>query len=289
MKLIFIHGRGQQGQDEIALKARWEASFDTGLENVGLTRPPNLQIAFPFYGNLLHTLELREKAKATDVILRGEPIDDDFEELRFQLEIGKEIAKIAGVDIVKDVPIDSSTLERGMLNAKWVLNFLRVLDTKTGAGAFSIKQFTHDVYVYLTDSMVSTAIDALVRAEIKSEGPVVVVAHSLGSIVAYNVLCKFSSLHSVKLITIGSPLGIKGIRTRLETPIKHPECLKKNWFNARDEKDYVALYPLTEQHFDIKPAVEDYSGVKNFVNNNHGMEGYLEDPTVAKRIYDSIK
>ncbi len=43
-------------------------------------------------------------------------------------------------------------------------------------------------------------------------------------------------------VTLGYPLGVTGIKAALP-PIEHPACAAR-WFNAMDERDAVALYPL---------------------------------------------
>jgi hypothetical protein len=36
-------------------------------------------------------------------------------------------------------------------------------------------------------------------------------------------------------------------------------------------------------------SIENYSMVKNHTDNRHGIIGYLDDPSVAKRITDALK
>ncbi len=53
MKLVFIHGRAQEGRDPVALKAIREAAFERGLSNAGLRLPEGGDIAFPYHGDRL--------------------------------------------------------------------------------------------------------------------------------------------------------------------------------------------------------------------------------------------
>ena len=69
--------------------------------------------------------------------------------------------------------------------------------------------------------------------------------------------------------------------------IGHPACAEK-WFNAMDDRDVVALYPLDSEHFDVDPAIENKTDVDNFTENRHSIDGYLSDPVVAKRIYEAL-
>jgi hypothetical protein len=69
--------------------------------------------------------------------------------------------------------------------------------------------------------------------------------------------------------------------------LKHPPGIGK-WFNAMDQRDVVALYPLNKKNFGIDPEVENKTNVLNHTRNRHGIAGYLDDEEVAKRIHDAL-
>jgi hypothetical protein len=52
-RLVFIHGRGQEGLDATKLKQDWISVLKTGATNAGLALPDSVEIAFPFYGDRL--------------------------------------------------------------------------------------------------------------------------------------------------------------------------------------------------------------------------------------------
>jgi pimeloyl-ACP methyl ester carboxylesterase len=191
-----------------------------------------------------------------------------------------------GADQV-NVEFDGQPIERGPQNWRWVLAMLRVLD-RTPLGSEAIDAITRDVWVYVTFGGVRAKIDAIVSAAIPDE-PCVVVAHSLGTIVAYNVLSNRSAsgLEVPLFVTLGSPLGMRAITARLNKPLATPPRVK-SWFNARDRRDVVALHPLDPEHFDVRPAIENHSGVDNFTDNRHSIDGYLADPQVARRIHTAL-
>ena len=60
------------------------------------------------------------------------------------------------------------------------------------------------------------------------------------------------------------------------------------WFNALDERDVVALYPLSADRFPIDPPIENYNRVRNGSENAHGIDGYLGDAIVAKHVFDAL-
>jgi hypothetical protein len=107
-------------------------------------------------------------------------------------------------------------------------------------------------------------------------------------VVGYNVLRHLEGINVNKYITVGCPLGLKSVRSKLEVPIMNPDCLLDGWFNAYDERDVVALQPLDNVHFNIDPAIVNYDEVDNFTDNRHGIDGYLSDKEVALVIYEQL-
>lgn len=286
MKLIFVHGRSQHGKNPTQLQGQWETALSTGLQRANLEMPQDIEISFPFYGDRLDELLRQLNAPlVSDVTQRG--ATPDSSEAAFRGELLYEIAQDAGVT---DAEIQSeyrgAPQEKGPLNWEWVQAILKALD-KTPLGEFAIDSFTRDVYVYLTNKSVRKAIDGIVMASL-SNGPCVVVGHSLGSVVAYNVLRRASPAIEVNMYaTVGSPLGLKAIRRRLDAPLAMPSCVK-GWFNALDERDVVALHPLDSVNFNINPSIENKTDVKNHTDNRHGISGYLDDAVVAKTIHDAL-
>jgi pimeloyl-ACP methyl ester carboxylesterase len=182
---------------------------------------------------------------------------------------------------------DGDVQERGPLNWGWVQAILKAVDG-TGFSNFSLKKFTYDVYLYLTLPVVRRQIHDFVIEEIGT-GPAVILAHSLGTVVTYNILQDNPDWSVAQLLTVGSPLGVKSVNEKLRTPFSMPTCVANGWFNAYDDRDVVALQPLDERNFNITPAIENYDKVRNHTSNRHGIEGYLDDAVVARAIYDALQ
>lgn len=297
-QLIFVHGRAQEHKDAAALKAEWLEALDEGLRKSGLTLPiPESDVRFPFYGTTLYDLvDGRSPGEAAEIIVRGTDTGPDerrfiqavLEEVRQKAGITDEqLAEVAGQDVV----------ERGPLQWEWVQAVLRAVDrfVPHGSGG-AIALVTRDVYQYLRNAAIRQYIDEGVAQALLSERESVVVAHSLGTVVAYNMLTQLGASRRWQVplfITLGSPLGVNAIRTTmrgLTSPLRCPPCAL-NWFNAMDERDIVALYPLTPAHFPLdpaEPAIENKVDVNNRTSNRHGIAGYLDDAEVARRIHDAL-
>ena len=289
--LVFVHGRSQQNKDAVALKREWLDAFSEGLKASGLQLPlSDAAVHFPYYGDTLMALVNDvPPEEVPDIVVKG--TNAGVDELRFAGAILDEIRNQVGLtdqDVLDQA--DQQIVQKGPLNWAWVQAILRTIDRRVphGSGA-SIALFTKDVYQYLRNQGVRDAIDDGVRKAIPFK-PTVVVAHSLGSVVAYSLLRRDGELKGWDipvLVTVGCPLAVTMIKDSL-APRQHPKCVG-DWFNARDDRDVVALYPLDQPHgWGVIPTIANKNDVKNPTDNRHGIAGYLSDPVVARKIYDAI-
>lgn len=297
-QLVFVHGRAQENKDSIALKAEWIEAFNDGLAKSNLKLPiAETDVRFPFYGNTLYDLVSGKNAKeAATIIIRGQ--DSDAEEKKFLQSVMEEVRKKAGITDDELIAIaGQQVMDKGPLNWEWLQTVLKAIDRHVpyGSGG-SIALATKDVYVYLRNKAVRDMIDSGVSAAIKPGIETVVVSHSLGTVVAYNLLRQLGEAQGWKIplfVTLGSPLAVNEIRKSvkaLAAPTQCPTCVR-GWFNAMDERDVVALYPLTAGQFPLdptNPAIENKTDVQNKTENRHGIAGYLDDKAIARKIYDAL-
>ncbi len=296
-QLVFIHGRSQQHKDSVALKAEWVDAFEEGLAKAGLSLPlTDADVRFPYYGDALFDLVGGASAEtAAEVVVRG--TENNREEEQFIADILGEVRQRAGLTDEQIAAVaGDEVVERGVLNWEWVQGILRAIDrfVPYGSGT-SVALFTNDVYRYLKDSSVRERIESGIVNAFSPDVETVVVSHSLGTVVAYNLLRREAALRKWNVplfVTLGSPLAVGVIRKVLKSfaPTQCPKGVGK-WLNAMDERDVVALYPLSPSWFPLDPAepsIENKTDVRNKTENRHGIAGYLDDREVASRIYDAI-
>lgn len=284
-RILFVHGRAQQGKDPVALKEEWFASLLRGAAKSGMTIG-SVEVAFPFYGDVLDSFSRQMDIPLTsEVGMRGLQ-DDDF--LRFQYDVANAMRLARGISDSKVDEEYTGTRERGPQNWEWVHAILRALDKNAGGlGQAAIESFTRDVYLYTRRAGVQAEINRIVAAQLTEE-PTIVVGHSLGSVVAYNVLRTDTRRLNIPLyVSLGSPLGIRAIRDELR-PLRYPDRLGR-WFNAFDPRDVVALYPLDQNNFPVRPAIENKGDIDNYTDNRHGIVAYLDDREVARQIAGEIR
>ena len=290
-ELVFVHGRAQENIDSVGLKKEWIDAWRQGLAHSGLDLPISEdRIHFPYYGDTLAQMVAGlSPGDAARIVVRGERLDREQE--NFLKEYLAEVQEAGGIsDQEVAAGLDPEVRERGVLNWGWVQGILGELDRKLPwASGASVALFTNDVYQYLHKPGLRKVMDDGVLSAFRPGVETVVVAHSLGTVVAYNVLKREGSERDPKVplfMTLGSPLAVSVVKKALR-PIGHPRCVGR-WFNAMDERDVVALFPLTADHFDIEPPIGNKVDVDNPTQNRHGISGYLGDPEVARRIHEAV-
>jgi len=122
---------------------------------------------------------------------------------------------------------------------------------------------------------------------------IMLIGHSMGSIITYDVLRELGRDNKTNTIehyiTIGSPLGLPHVQSNVVKEfgnIRTPSVVKK-WTNFADRRDPVAL----DSHIarDFKPNSQGVRTVDDLVLNdwggiNHKSYGYLRCPEVSEAI-----
>lgn len=287
MKIIFVHGRSQQNKDPIALAKQWERALLEGFKRIGTPYVGKLDFTFPYYGDVLFdAVDKASTENFQELVNKGaSSAGPDAQEQEFLWQVIREIALQQGIteeQIAREANGDVDI--KGMQNWPAILAALRLLDKIKGTGASMIELITRDVWYYLTRKGIRLKVNQIVDLKLPKDDECIIVAHSLGTIVAYNLLMNRHPVNNVRaFITLGSPLGIKAIYDRLPSdisPRKAPPDVGQ-WDNLRDERDAVALYEIGKGVFGGAPTVLNNSNVINESNNRHGIVEYLQDPKVA--------
>ena len=130
----------------------------------------------------------------------------------------------------------------------------------------------------------------------RNPGEVVVLAHSLGSVVAYDVLgeAEFAD-RAVTLLTVGSPLGLGPTQDHLQAwrgsrPIELPPGVGR-WRNFHAKGDPVAHGSFQEGlRDDYTPADRIHATeVRNEAEWHHALPGYLQAPEVQDAVYVALE
>lgn len=238
MRITYIHGccNSSVPAPQIAshvdhMNKQWTRAIEQGLG--GIADPPDpflyegsFESDYVFYTNKLNSL--------AGLGFSSSSMEDDSAEggvLR-SLYDNAELAYINSASFSAPPPLGF---------AKPSLNDLRnkLLDLGFDAGIV-IDNFIRDVSTYTADETARAEIDLIVHQQILQSD--VIIAHSLGSVVAYNVLSKIISLpRRPAFITLGSPLAFSEFHERLELTPKVPASVS-SWTNLIIRNDIVATH-----------------------------------------------
>ena len=144
-----------------------------------------------------------------------------------------------------------------------------------------VKRTFVDVYAYFFggagDGMRERMRDALDGVH----GPVVVVSHSLGTIIAYDVL-RERSREVPLLVTAGSPLAVQEIQDLVTNPLRVPDGVTA-WRNVADARDLVALDKTIRPEYTPADRIRDFL-VVNDSGNHHDIGNYLRTAPVRSAV-----
>jgi len=181
---------------------------------------------------------------------------------------------------------------------------LKFLPSDLQSTAEEIKRYFQNVNNIACD--VREVLKQELRPMLKNADNVLLIGHSMGSVIAYDTLWELSHLENlpgkVDFLTIGSPLGMNYIQHRLmgnkfSGKKKYPINIR-NWINVSSEGDVTALDRIFSDDFsemrklEIIESIEDHcEGIYNFFHNEKGLNchrsyGYLVNPAVGKVIAD---
>jgi pimeloyl-ACP methyl ester carboxylesterase len=235
-RIVGIHGIAQQVRGPEVLRATWVPALRDGVALSGAEPPDEADLDIAFYGHLFRP----RGGKAVDGPLY---VATDVEE-GFERELlGAWWAEAAVSEDAVPGP-GARTKLRTPKAVQRALNALSQSRFFAGLTEWLIIGFIKQVHAYLEDDSVRGEIQACVNRVVGS-GTVVLVGHSLGSVVAYEAACAHPEW-DLALITLGCPMGIRNlIFDRLRPPPEngcgHFPAGAATWTNIADNGDVVAL------------------------------------------------
>ncbi|MFC7243038.1 hypothetical protein ACFQO7_11185 [Catellatospora aurea] len=290
-KIAVVHGIAQQLKGEETLRDEWAPALRDGLRRTGAEGKSiadglaNSDITFAFYGDTF-----RAPGNTMDV---GTPLltAHDLTPFEEQLLLAwwGEAAKVD----TKVVPQDAETMVR---TPKAVQTALRVLSGSTFFAGLGERLMIGDlvqVRRYFTEPDVRSRVQQCLADAVSAETRVIV-AHSLGSVVAYEALCAHPEWGVHALVTLGSPLGVPNlvfdrlkpppVRGTATPPGRWPGSVTA-WTNVADQGDVVALVK------DLRPLFGDRlaSRVVNNGTKAHGVRNYLTAPETGEGILAGLR
>lgn len=310
--VLFVHGIGNKPAASV-LKCQW----DTGL--FGLEMGDRTRLAYWVDRDRYPTPEAAGCADADDIPLdeveaaaglaiaahtAGHPTagaDDDAAALALEIEaLTDDPGRRAFLERLAARALDGS--DQATREAPRPAVGIRVLPLPRFMRRRLVQATTQlllrDVYDFFfvperREPMLASVVDRLRSGG----GPFVVVAHSQGSMIAYEVLRQLdrAEVQVPLFVTIGSPLGLTEVKDvfrewtgKKRGKLPFPPCVDR-WVNVADRLDPVALDTRLNNDFDGE--IEDKSGW--FANRRsprspHSASGYLANDDVRDAVRETV-
>ncbi|WP_032388535.1 membrane protein [Rhodococcoides fascians] len=262
MKVVFIHGLGD-GDPEGA----WLEGLNRGLVQAGHPPIDTRDVVAPRYPSLLSTLNI--SAKLPPVTYK--PKDDASDRVAFerrQAKVQRFLGHQPGVNVfgfhrVPDAPV--AFLQGAAINA------------------LPLKDLPH-VKRYMQEEGLRGAILRHILDHLPTSGDILLIGHSLGSVVAIDLLDNLhAGLHVRRFITIGSPANARALNENSDRLLrKFPYGRVDDWSNFFSKGDVVTAGRGLASTFQ---GAQDYAVD---IGLNHDAALYLEHQSVARLIGRSL-
>ena len=303
--IIGIHGLANK-PDKLTLASWWEASIREGLfKNWGI-QDADFQYIMVYWADLLYKYPQHQDASfAHDSLYNKQPYVEAAQGAlrRYHESWLDKLRAPLGAVLGK-------VLEKARTRIGWHTVADWILDQK----------FIELAYYYDEDRMIrdrkgqhrqarQVLMDELMNALVPLNGQkIMLIAHSMGSIIAYDVLRNLGQQdHSFAVqhfSTIGSPLGLPHVKANIHSersyasvPVRTPTVVRESWVNYADNKDPVAVDAHLRDDFGPNGAgvrveddmiANDYTGPGG-EKNTHKSYGYLRTPELSRRIRDFLE
>jgi pimeloyl-ACP methyl ester carboxylesterase len=277
--IIGVHGLDNKPEAAI-LESWWKASIVEGLSRHGGAGRARVHFKLAYWADLMYPLPLEVQTLAEPYL----PAEGDgplpraglsvrkVTMARMRGSVGKALEKVSTVRL-------GENMVRGTVKAKMP-----------------------DLHFYKNDQDLRLAVQARLFKRLRSacrwRRKVMLIAHSMGSIVAYDVLREHGqTLKDLEFVTVGSPLGLAGLKTVVEGTLFVPECVA-HWSNFSDPKDPVSSWDTSlSDNYQANSrgvTISDHLVVNGYIGpsgkpNAHKIYGYLRTPEISEHIASFLR
>jgi hypothetical protein len=267
--VVYVHGNGNKVREEL-LKLQWDLALfgrDAGSDS-----------RMAYWAPLLHAQPLPDpefdeaEQPAPEVVAEAE------------VAVPPELASYArAMEYRAETIVAGEEVEAGAEVLPFVGRSVR-----TRVFEQLVRLTFKDVHAYFFRDY-AERMRAVVRSAIAGiDEPFVVVAHSLGTVIAYDVLREEANrgLEVPLFVTIGSPLAVQEIQDLVTRPLEVPAGVGA-WLNASDLRDVVALDHDIRPEYAPPERCTDVM-VTNGSANHHGAREYLSAAAVREAIHAAL-
>lgn len=313
--LVIIHGRDKKPEPE-EMNRLVRTSLIAGLARVNeqaaqKVRQAEVKISFIYYGDINNRILIEHDPDKKDLMtqingswyVRPGYYDDDLERL---------MERPTNKHTKEEYELLTAT-EREIRLADDAARIFSPLLSLFGISSKAIKKLLPDLGSYLTSRVVGSEIRERLQAPLAKAlldgDEVMLLSHSMGCMIAYDVLWKLSRMSEYKSLwdkkirvwlTLGSPLGEPSVQAGLYDSNEpddgmYPKNIEQ-WTNISAKDDYIAHDSSSADDFHrmlskkLISRIDDLPPIYTFWKdhkgrcNPHNFFAYLNHPQVAEQI-----
>ncbi|MEV0374212.1 hypothetical protein AB0I10_31155 [Streptomyces sp. NPDC050636] len=287
VRIVGVHGIRQSRTSKAQLTRDWSRALNGGLGELDMPELSGGALELPHWTGLL-ARGANHLGPVEDFIDSAAPLSE--EEADFAVKALEEIVRQE--DLARVQQLELQTLGLPQLWPARLTRLVMAYDLRfpRGGGKLFVSAM-REVRFYLYEPDLAAQVRALV-AEVFCASTSVVIGHSLGSVIAYDLLRRGElapdQTSGVRtLVTCGSPLAIPSVRRRLSIadgePLKLPGDIE--WVNVFDPADFITGGTGLSA---LSPEVTD-TEVDNGIGDPHSALRYLRATSVARVIADDCR
>jgi pimeloyl-ACP methyl ester carboxylesterase len=259
--LVYLHGVGDGDP-----RGQWLAHVNRGLETAGYPALDKMEVIAPRYSDLLRTDGVSASVPPRSYVTA----DEEARRRNYERNQAR-VSRLVGHDPDAG-PLGYDTLPPGLVDL--------VQDIAVDWPVGQLEQVNR----YLRSDGLRGAILRRVLEHLPHEGEIVLVGHSLGSVVAIDLLDHLPGDVTVKrFVTIGSPAGSTFIHEKTERLLKKfPYGIVGDWSNLLGRGDPVTAGRGLAGTF---PAAQDFFVA---IGHRHEARAYFEHASVATLLGEAL-
>lgn len=302
-EIVFVHGIANEQLSADLLESGWRAQLAGGLRSAGRhdladrvsrdrSLPGAIDCRMAFYGNLF----LRRGAQGVEPfpetsddsevaeLLALEWLANVAERARTAEDREEAARALAATDIARQGAQGKGAVARVVFNALARVPFFA--EVAFGTAATFVEQALSQVTRYLRDPHIRPTAQRTVLDLLGPETRVLI-AHSLGSVVAYEAL-NYAENRVRLFVTIGSPLGMGRIvyPNIWPQPPTFPRLVDR-WVNIADREDFIACDRNLDPLFGNTGRIEGAWTVDNGASP-HDAQFYLGKKEIGEAIATAL-
>lgn len=285
MRLVLVHGIGHQGLNSNWVIEAWMAALKAVVSPSDFALLKRQEIIAPFYGDVLYVETQGTSASGVEAVPMsvGLAQEDELEFMGFALQEAASALGVSEAQILAANPSDEA-LEQGFPHDRRVIALASALEGISPFQGRILLRVLSQAFVYLRRPQARKKVDDIVRRAI-GDSPCVIVGHSLGSVVTFNLL-RETGPQVPFYMTIGSPLAIKAVQSALGRPLRRPDRVHR-WLNGADRNDFITLGRILNAST-FGPGIENVEDVDNGPES-HDSNMYLRNKSLSDALVSAFR